>query len=75
MASYLNIDKSAFRWGEYVGYCNGAQRIRRCGYGWETYSLGSSSGTFTPLRARTLRELSRKISDANCIPARSEGGR
>lgn len=52
-----NIDKSSFRRGEYVGYCNGAQRIRRGGRGWETYALGSTAGTFTYATAETLLEL------------------
>lgn len=57
-----NIDKSSFRRGEYVGYCNGAQRIRRGGQGWETYRLGSSAGAFTYATAGTLFELGGKLS-------------
>lgn len=56
-----NIDKSAFRKGEYVGYCNGAQRIRKGGQGYETYSLGSQSGAFTYATAQTLFELGGKL--------------
>jgi len=52
-----NIEKSAFRKNEYVGYCRGAQRIRRGGLGWQTYALGSQAGKFVPLTAPTLREL------------------
>lgn len=56
-----NIDKSAFRRGEYVGYCNGAQRIRRGGEGWRTYALGSSAGKFVDATAPTLMELGAKL--------------
>lgn len=56
-----NIEKSAFRKGEYVGYCNGAQRIRRTGKGWQTYALGSSKGVFVPAYGRTLAELGDKL--------------
>lgn len=52
-----NIEKSATRKGEFIGYCNGAQRIRRGGLGYETYALGSSAGTPTYATARTLFEL------------------
>jgi hypothetical protein len=51
------IEKSATRKGEYVGYCNGAQRIRRGGKGWTTYALGSSAGTYTYATAETLYQL------------------
>lgn len=27
MKNYSHIDKSAFRHGEYIAYCNGAQRV------------------------------------------------
>jgi hypothetical protein len=56
-----NIQESAFRKGEYVGFCNGVQRIRRGGQGWQTYSLGSSAGTFTSASAPTLFELGGKL--------------
>lgn len=55
------IEKSATRRGEYVGYCNGAQRIRRGGQGWETYALGSSTGAFTYATAETLYQLGGKL--------------
>lgn len=56
-----NIEKSAFRSGEYIGYCNGAQSIRRGGLGWETYRLASAAGTFTYATAATLFELGGKL--------------
>lgn len=65
MKALLNISKSAFRKGEYVGHCNGAQRIRRGGEGWVTYALGSSAGTFTPATAPTLEALSAKLEKLN----------
>jgi len=56
------IETSATRKGEYVGYCDGVQRIRKTPNGWETYSLGSSSGTFHLVSGRTLTELGNKLS-------------
>jgi hypothetical protein len=56
-----NIDKSATRKGEYVGYCNGAQRIRRGGLGWQTYGLASAHGEPIFTSARTLEELGKKL--------------
>jgi hypothetical protein len=57
MKNLSNIEKSACKKGEYVGYCCGAQRIRRGGKGWETYGLASASGKPVYLTARTLDEL------------------
>lgn len=55
-----NIDKSQRR-GEYIGYCNGAQRIRKeCGY-WVTYGLGSAQGKQVYASGKTLRELGDKL--------------
>jgi len=65
MKYYSNIEKSAFRKGEYVGYCQGAQRIRRAAGGWQTYALGSTAGQFVPLHAPTLEELNEKLAAAN----------
>ena len=61
MKSLSRIDKAAFRQGEYVGYCNGAQRIRKCGNLWQTYTLGSSTGEFVQLYAHTLEEMNRLL--------------
>lgn len=55
------IERSATRKGEYVAYVNGVQRVRRCGNGWQTYTLGSSAGTFTPLYAATLSAMDARI--------------
>lgn len=66
MNSLWNIERSAFRRGEYVGYCNGAQRIRRVNGGWQTYALASSAGKFMPMFGRTLAELSRKMAKLVC---------
>lgn len=64
MRNLPNIEKSAFRKGEYVGHCKGAQLIRKGGEGWETYRLGSiSQGEFVRVTARTLAELSIKLED------------
>lgn len=61
MKSLTHIERSALRHGEYVGYCHGAQRIRRGGLGWETYELGSQAGRFVPATARTLDELNEQL--------------
>lgn len=51
-----NIEKSAFRSGEYIGYPGafGSVRIRRGGEGWETYGHGNAYGRKT---ASTLMRL------------------
>ena len=53
-----NIERSAFRKGEYVGYCNGAQRIIKSGQQWVCNGLVSSAGTRMYASAATLEELS-----------------
>ena len=55
------IEKAAHRRGEYIGYCNGAQRIRRDGSMWQTYQLGSIEGLFVAVSAPTLRQLGDKL--------------
>jgi hypothetical protein len=55
------IEKSKFKHGEYVGYCRGAQRIKRGGLGWKTYSIGSISGNEVYATAWTLEELDSKL--------------
>ncbi len=57
MKLHPNIEKSAWRKGEFVGYCNGCQRIKRGGTGWRTYELGSKDGFFVSVSAPTLYEL------------------
>jgi hypothetical protein len=54
-----NIEKSAFCKGEYVGYCNGAQRIIKSGQQWVCSGLVSSAGTRMYASAATLKELSK----------------
>ena len=61
MRHHPAIEKSATRKGEYVGYCDGVQRIRRDGAGWQTYALGSNIGTFHAVYASTLYELGQKL--------------
>lgn len=58
MRSLPNIEPSAFRRGEYVGYCDGARPIRRYGAGWRAMVPTHRTGTLEPMVARTLRELS-----------------
>lgn len=64
MRNYTNIEPS-IRSGEYVGYANGAWRIRKngCG-GWEAVPIASSFNTGVPadyIRAKTLDEMSGKL--------------
>jgi hypothetical protein len=56
-----NIDKSAFRCKEYIGYCDGAQRIIKTLDGWETAGLVSSQGKAHYIKAPTLKLLSDKL--------------
>lgn len=61
MKSLLRIEKSAFRRGEYVGYCQGAQRVIRDGAVWRTAGLCSSAGNPVVASARTLAQLDDKL--------------
>jgi len=60
---YLNIEKSAFRKSEYVGYASGrVYRIMRDDRGW--YALnrdGTDAGSY--LHRRTLKEMSAALAD------------
>jgi len=58
MRSLINIDKSAFRRGEYVGYANGIWRVKRAGPVW---NASKRDAPFSFLSAPTLRELSEKL--------------
>ncbi len=60
-----NISKSAFRKGEYVGHCCGAQRIVRHADGWYTQGLVSCAGKPVYVHARTLAELGAKLEAQN----------
>lgn len=61
-----NIEKSAFRRFEYVGYADGAWRVRKdgCG-GWEAEKFIPMTRELDPavprLRARTLADLSDEL--------------
>ena len=57
----FNIEKSHFRRGEYIGFCDGVQRIRREGNVWKTYALGSAAGAFHYSAAFTLADLGRQL--------------
>lgn len=60
MRSYPNIEKSAFRKGEYVGYCDGVWHIRPKARGglWGATKRDSNEPT---IFAETLGELSVKL--------------
>lgn len=55
----LNIEKSAFRRGEYVGYGRGPWRVLRGGAGWNAFHRGDLGH----VTARTLAELGKKIEE------------
>ena len=60
-----NISKSAFRKGEYVAHCCGAQRVIRSGAGWRTAGLLSLRGTAVYRSARTLAALGATLEPLN----------
>ena len=61
MKSFTRIERSAFRHGEYVGYCRGAQRIVRIGDYWCTAGLRSTEGKAVSAQARTLELLNAEL--------------
>ena len=67
-----NIEKSAFRKGEYVGYCNGAQRIVKVGQQWVCNGLVSSTGTRMYAAAATLKELSKILDGFESCPVQGQ---
>lgn len=64
MKNLPNIDKSAFRRGEYVGYGQGeVWRIHRTGFPYDKWVATAHNNEHKPaVYAPTLTELSRKIS-------------
>ena len=56
MKSLHNIEKSGFHKGQYVGYANGAWRIRRDGKLWRVTPQTSNGGS--GFARRTLAEVS-----------------
>lgn len=54
-----NIEKSGFRKGEYVGYCDGAWRIVRVSGIWRAIHV---NGKYWSVEAPTLAELSPLLS-------------
>lgn len=65
MTSFHNIEKSGFRKGEYVGYCDGAWNIWKSDSGWTC----RHQKTFTQFRRNTLADVSAELD------ARSKDGR
>ncbi len=57
MKSLHNIEKSAFRQGEYVGYANGVWRITKQGMQWYAYRMREGNSMY----AETLSEMSEKL--------------
>ena len=66
MRSLHNIEKSAFKRAEYVGYAAGrVYRIRKTGVGgWEAIERDSGA---TLLRAATLAEISDRLTSAALV--------
>lgn len=70
MMNHHNIDKSAFRKGEYVGYCHGVWRIWRDGKVWQANSrtiMGCPAGR--TVYGRTLEDISRELAELEPIIA------
>ena len=61
MKHLSRIEKATWRKGEYVGYCQGAQRIVRGGEGWRTDGLRSMDGKAISVTAPTLEALNAKF--------------
>jgi hypothetical protein len=55
---YLNIEKSGFHKGRYVGYADGVWYIERRGRGWIAHHRERNH---EPIPARTLSEMSEKL--------------
>lgn len=64
MRSLLNIEKSGFRPGEYVGYFDGVWRIVRHSGIWRALHQG---GKYWAVEARTLAELSELLATAQKV--------
>jgi hypothetical protein len=62
------IERSAFRKGEYNGYCHGVQAIRKGGLGWTTYGLVSPGGRAIYVTAPTLQKLGEKLDAYAPVP-------
>ena len=72
MRSYHNIEKSAFKPGEYIGYADGVWRIVRWGSGWRSFCRLHAD--HVNLYADTLSEMSTLLEAESRKPhARYEG--
>ena len=66
MAQHHNIEKSAFRPREYVGYGNGVWRIWRAGHGWHASRHDDRvEGEVNYLITPTLAEMSERLESVN----------
>lgn len=64
MRSFSNIEKSAFRKGEYVGYSNGVWLIRKTNSSYGNWSARYRDNDRVPLIfGFTLEEVSKKLTD------------
>jgi hypothetical protein len=66
MKNYHNIEPSAFRRGEYVGYADGAWRIRKENGQWLAMHSRSSASFYVP----TLRDVSIFLDNHITVPNR-----
>jgi hypothetical protein len=66
MKQLTNIEKSAFRKGEYVGYRNGVWMIRRTNSSYGNWiARKRDDSTTAPIYAMRLEDMSVKLSYAN----------
>jgi hypothetical protein len=64
MKDLPNIEKSAFRKGEYVGYSNGVWNVRKVSTSYGNWSARHRDNNRMPLVfGFTLEEVSRKLTD------------
>jgi hypothetical protein len=64
MKNLVNIEKSAFRKGEYVGYSNGVWLIRKTNSSYGNWSARHRDSNRAPLIfGFTLEEVSKKLTD------------
>jgi hypothetical protein len=65
--SFPNIEKSAFRRGEYVGYAHGAWRITGRSGEWRATPNAGTDGR-APITGATLADLSEQLTQQNRSP-------
>lgn len=69
--TYDNIEPSAFKRGEWVGYCDGAWRIVKRGRGEYEATPPADSRFVSRIRGKTLREISEALHSMNSMAPQS----